>query len=1053
MSTQDLANLATQPSKTFLPYEKLLYQLIENTPAAIALLDREMRYLQVSQRWLSDYGLSHQNIIGKLHYEVCGDFPVRWQEIYRHCQTGAVERWEEELPQPQLGTTQLIKWEARLWSVGVSQQSDEEEIEGLLLFAQRIASGNPANTGMGVTQAALRQSEAEVELQKAKQELEIRVLERTARLSRANKQLEREIADRRRAEAELRASEQKLSLLFQQTQLAVIEWSANLEVTAWNPAAAAIFGYSSVEAIGSHVLELIVPASAKAQMNQVVSNLLVQTGGTRSVNENITKDGKIIICDWYNTPLIDSNGVLVGIASLVLDVTEHKLAEQAQARLTAILEATTDFVAIADEQGHAIYINSAGRQMLGLSEDFDITSTFIEDYYPWSANQLIQQVVLSTAIREGVWNGETAFQYGDGPVVPVSQVLIAHKSASGKVEFFSTIARDISDRKRAEEEQQKLIALIEGSSEFIGLATLAGQAIYLNEAGQKLVGLDGMDAVRQTSIPEYFTPEDLDDFLKHILPVVLEKGRWEGEFRFRHFQTGVAIPVYYNFFTIKDRQTRQPIAVAAVTRDITEQKRFIEALRQSEAQLRQQVQREQLRGSLTSQIRNSLDLDTVLETAIQEIRRLLQIDRCQFAWYFPDGDPPYWNVVKEAHEAGLPDFTGRYEASALEPVASQLLQLEILRIDDIETAENSVWRQFIRDRGIASLLVLPIQTHSGAISLISCIHSNETRPWGDAEVELLSAVTDQLAIAINQAELYAQTHEAAVRAQEQATQIAATLRELQRTQAQLIQSEKMSSLGQLVAGVAHEINNPVNFIYGNLIHASEYVQHLLNLVELYQQEYPNPTSAIFSEIEDIDLTFLRQDLPKLLSSMKVGAERIREIVHSLRTFSRIDEAERKAVNIHEGIDSTLMILQNRLKAKPDRPGIEVVKVYGNLPLVECYPGQLNQVFMNLLSNAIDALEDRGSQEDLRIQNPQIWIRTSAIDKSRVVIAIADNGPGMTEEVRQHLFDPFFTTKPVGKGTGLGLSISYQIVREKHNGYLKCFSTPGQGAEFVIEIPI
>lgn len=895
MSPQDLTNLVMQLSKTSLPYERLFYQLMENSPAAIALLDQEMRYVQVSQRWLSDHGLSHQNIIGKFHYEVFGELPARWQEIYKRCQVGIVERWEQESLQPESGKTRLIKWEAQLWSVGLPPQSAEQEIAGLLLFAEIVSCASTA----------------------AKRE--------------------------------------------------------------------------------------VIPAA-------------------------------------------------LSLSAAELDATDRQLA-QAPARLTAILEATTDFVGITDAQGHLIYINSAGRQMLGLGEDFDITATYLEDYYPWSANRLIQQVALPTAIREGVWNGETAFQFGDGPIVPVSQVLIAHKSAGGKVEFFSTIARDITERKQAQEEQQKLIALIEGSSEFIGLATLAGQAIYLNEAGQRLVGLEGMSAVKQTSIPEYFTPEDLDYFLKHIFPIVLQKGRWEGEFRFRHFQTGRVIPIYYNFFTIKDRQTGQPMAVATVTRNITEQKRFIEALRQSEALLRQQVQREQLRGSLTSQIRNSLDLDTVLETAIREIRSLLQIDRCQFAWYFPNGDPPYWSVVKEAHKDGLRDFTGRYEASALEPLAHQLLQLEILRVDDMETAENSVWRQFLQSRGVASLLVLPIQIHSGAISLISCIHSSGTRHWSDSEVELLSAVTDQLAIAINQAKLYAQTHEAAVRAQQQATQIAGTLHKLQRTQAQLIQSEKMSSLGQLVAGVAHEINNPVNFIYGNLIHASEYVQGILGLLNLYQQEYPNPKPEILSEIEAIDLAFLRQDLPKLLSSMKVGAERIREIVHSLRTFSRTDEAERKAVNIHEGIESTLMILQNRLKARSDRLAIQLVKVYGNLPLVECYPGQLNQVFMNLLSNAIDALEGEESKEDLHIQNPQIWIRTSVIDNSRVAIAIADNGPGMTEEVRKHLFDPFFTTKPVGKGTGLGLSISYQIVQEKHGGRLKCVSAPGQGAEFLIEIPI
>ncbi len=301
---------------------------------------------------------------------------------------------------------------------------------------------------------------------------------------------------------------------------------------------------------------------------------------------------------------------------------------------------------------------------------------------------------------------------------------------------------------------------------------------------------------------------------------------------------------------------------------------------------------------------------------------------------------------------------------------------------------------------------------------------------------------------------------------EQAQALEQALQELKRTQTQMIQSEKMSSLGQLVAGVAHEINNPVNFIYGNLNHASDYIQDLLNLIELYQQHYPHPSTAVQAEADAIDLPFLMEDLPKLLASMRVGTERIRQIVLSLRNFSRMDEAEMKTVDIHEGIDSTLMILQNRLKAKGSQAAIEVAKTYGNLPLVECYPGQLNQVFMNILSNAIDALEEAWDDDMLATtgntatdstappqHGPMIRVSTGLAATDRVHIIIADNGLGIPETKLQQLFDPFFTTKPVGKGTGLGLSISYQIITEKHKGELWCVSTPGQGAEFHIKIPI
>ena len=294
------------------------------------------------------------------------------------------------------------------------------------------------------------------------------------------------------------------------------------------------------------------------------------------------------------------------------------------------------------------------------------------------------------------------------------------------------------------------------------------------------------------------------------------------------------------------------------------------------------------------------------------------------------------------------------------------------------------------------------------------------------------------------------------RVEQRTVELQDALTELRRTQAQVIQSEKMSSLGQLVAGVAHEINNPVNFIHGNLSHAQEYTQQLLEFVQLCKQHYPNPKVEIQEAATDIDLEFLQDDLPKVLSSMQVGTNRIRQIVLSLRNFSRMDEAEIKPVDIHEGLNSTLLILQHRLKAKQERPEIEVVKDYDRLPPVECYAGQLNQVFMNVLTNAIDALEESFAGrtfQDIQANPGRLTIRTSAIGKQWVQIAIADNGPGIPPAIQQQVFNPFFTTKPVGKGTGMGMSISYQIITEKHGGKLDCFSRMGEGTEFVIQIPI
>ncbi len=505
-----------------------------------------------------------------------------------------------------------------------------------------------------------------------------------------------------------------------------------------------------------------------------------------------------------------------------------------------------------------------------------------------------------------------------------------------------------------------------------------------------------------------------------------------------------------------------------------------------------QAKREQALNQLTQAIRRSLDLQTIFSTATHEIEKLLQVDRALIVQYLPERQ--LWVHVAESCKDEYSPLGLSWEIpNENNPIAESLKRLEVVRIEDTNSFEDET-NKTLAQKFPGAWLLVPLHSGSSVWGALTLMMHASPYHWQESQVELICEVADQLAIALQQAELYQQSRTATATALEQAQQLERTVQQLHRTHAQLVQSEKMSSLGQLVAGVAHEINNPVSFIYGNLVHAYGYTQDLLNLIQLYQQEYPNPTPEIQSEIEEIDLDFLIEDLPKLLDSMKFGAERICEIVGALRNFSRLAEAEMKAVDIHEGLDSTLMILQNRLRAHGHHPEIRVIKEYGNLPKVECYAGQLNQVFMNLFTNAIDALEElnvgrlkvESSEDNLQPANlqpatqtnlqpatqtnlqpsnlqpatqtnlqpatPYIRIRTEVLDNQQIAIRIADNGPGMTEQVKVRLFDPFFTTKPVGTGTGLGLSISYQIVVEKHGGQLHCHSQLGQGTEFVISIP-
>ncbi|GAB4463874.1 MAG: hypothetical protein OHK0037_17200 [Elainellaceae cyanobacterium] len=831
---------------------------------------------------------------------------------------------------------------------------------------------------------------AELALEQTKAELEERVDARTT---------------------ELRQQEQFLRSIYDGTDqgIFVIDVSPDREfcVVDCNATLARITGIPQEAFRNKTLAEIFDPVQAEGFRKNY--ERCVRAGISISYEERIRyPDGDI---QWFDTtlsPIRNSEGQIYRIIGTTINITDRRKAEDAlmesENRYRLLVETSQELIWSCDREGCFSFVNKAAHTILGYEPEEMIGRPFSDFLAPGQLEQdreAFQNVVSGMSVQ----NHESVYLTKDGQRVTLLFGAVVLRDDQGNILGTTGTARDITHEKQMQQERSRLIDLLEASPDLIGTAAPDGTSLYLNRAFRQIAGLPDDVVVSEQKIGKWHPEWAAQKIANEGIPAALRDGTWLGETSVLD-RDGQEIPVSQLIIAHKNANG-QVGYLSTVIRDIRE-------FRQAEAALRESEERFRLVAEQTGQLIYDYNFVT------GQIRWAGAI--AQMTGNTPD---EFQQVDIETWEQRIHPDDRQYAAKTLEKAIRERSHYFV----EYRFAQADGSYIFVEDHGAL------LENEDGEVHRM---------------VGIMSNITER-----KQAQLELQQSEATLRQRSEELQDA--LQQLQRTQSQMIQAEKMSSLGQLVAGVAHEINNPVNFIYGNLSHASGYTQDLLGLLDLYQRHYPTPHPEIQDEATAIDLPFVLEDLPKLISSMRVGAERIQKIVASLRTFSRMDEAEFKSVDIHDGIDSTLMILQNRIKGKSDRPEILILKEYGKLPHVECYAGQLNQVFMNILSNAIDALEEAMAHPNSPFQDktrkPSIQIRTDLHNGQWVCIRFSDNGLGIPEAVRQRLFDPFFTTKAVGKGTGMGLSISYQIITERHRGTLECQSEPGNGAEFVVKIPL